>query len=195
MDLGAIDGSLGPIHQYVQRFSSRMIMFLIIETYVIFKQMLLYKNGIYEKYIMLIWIILFSLANMDISGNLFGWFSVGQSYSIIWFDDIAHIFGTFFFTLIIYAFIQNKTEKRKKVIIEEVFPKGLLAGAIGLGLGTLFGVYEYYSDMYLGTYMVGGVEDAITDNVYDFIGSTLGLFVILGYSSLNKNLQIRLNGK
>jgi len=54
----------------------------------------------------------------------------------------------------------------------------LTAFGLSFALGTLFGVGEYLSDKYFKTYMVGGLEDSIGDNIFDFLGSITGSAIL-----------------
>lgn len=130
------------------------------------------KKGYYKEFdyaLLLISIPFF----IDALGNLFGWYTLGESYSVVWYDDLSHIAGGFFVALGTFNIL--------KVAFKEssLYLSAIAAFGIAFAIGTLFGVSEYYSDLWISTAMVGGLVDAITDNIYDFTGSFSALILLL----------------
>lgn len=118
-------------------------------------------------------ILIYAQIILDAFGNLFGWYSVGQVYSVIWYDDLVHFLGGGLYTVTIFLVLKNifKYDSLLLIIIASF--------GVAFALGTLFGVSEYLLDTYGSTYMVGGLADAISDNIYDFLGSISTLIILI----------------
>lgn len=109
---------------------------------------------------------------IDALGNMMGWYSTGNPYSINWYDNFSHIVGTFVYTIAFYLIYKNIfVGSSKKLLI-------IASAGTSFAIGTIFGITEYLSDIYGKTHMVGGLEDAISDNIYDFIGVLIASVVI-----------------
>jgi hypothetical protein len=128
------------------------------------------KDG--EFILSLVFINLF----IDALGNMMGWYSTGNPYSISWYDNFAHVIGTFVYTIAFYLLYRNVFVGSSKKLI-------LIASAgTSFAIGTIFGITEYLSDVYGKTHMVGGLDDAISDNIFDLIGvliASVGIGVYL----------------
>jgi len=178
MENGILPDDFGPFHRYITNFSGRVLLVSIIESLFIYILYVLnkVKNIPFSIYFFIFLAFFGSL--IDNAGNLFGWFSVGKPYSIVWYDDFVHFSCAIIISISLFLIYYNYSVKIKLNSSDNVFLISALACLTSFAIGTIFGVYEYYSDIYLNTYMVGGVEDAITDNVYDLGGAVFGFFLL-----------------
>lgn len=129
---------------------------------------------------------------IDALGNLFGWYTIGNSYSIVWYDNLSHFLGAFFVALGIFNIGKVAFRTSSLILI------AICAFGVSFAIGTLFGVSEYYSDLWIKTAMVGGLVDSITDNIYDFSGSfaaMLLLFVLIKSNFIMPAKEISLEQK
>lgn len=139
-----------------------------------------------SAYLIAFWFLLSNA--IDALGNVFGWFAVGKPYSIPWYDDLAHFLGGFIYASIAWIVWCNAVEKTGiKVPLRFVVSLAVLTACF---LGTIYGIHEYYSDMFFGTYMTGGVEDVITDNVFDILGAVVAGIALLLHHFKGKGVKL-----
>ncbi len=178
MENGFLPDDFGPCHRYITNFSGRVLLVSIIESLFVY---VLYGLKKVEKMSFSIYIFIFLgfLGSLiDNAGNLFGWFSVDKPYSIVWYDDFVHFSCAIIVSISLFFIYYNYSVKIKLNSSDNIFLISALACLTSFAMGTMFGIYEYYSDMYLNTYMVGGVEDAITDNLFDLSGAAVAFFLL-----------------
>lgn len=178
MELSILKDDIWLFHRYITNFAGRVTLLFIVQTIIV---SYLYVAKKVEKlpFSFYSFVFLFFLDTfIDNAGNLFGWYSVGKDYSIIWYDDFVHFTCAILITMAFFSIYYNLSIDWKLSSKNNILIISLLAFLTSFALGTLFGVYEYYSDIFLKTYMVGGVEDAITDNVYDFSGAIVGFCIL-----------------
>lgn len=186
MENGLIPDDVWHFHRYITNFSGRILLVSIIQSVIIYILYILKKERELSLPIYIFLSLGFLGLFIDNIGNLFGWYSVGKSYSIEWYDDFAHFSCVVLMSIALFFLYYNYSVKLKLNSTNNILIISALACLTSFALGTIFGIYEYYSDMYLNTYMVGGVQDAITDNVFDLAGAMVA-FVILN-SALVRNL-------
>jgi VanZ family protein len=82
------------------------------------------------------------------------------------FDRFMHAYGTFSYTLLVFAILRNfvQTGGSKLFVILFVF-------TLGNTIGALFEIFEFYSDMKKGTHAQQGLKDTNMDMIFNVIGS------------------------
>lgn len=162
----------GPVKVYTYIVA---VLLLLVPTLLPLKLKLITQKS---AYLIGFWFLLSSA--IDSVGNFMGWYAVNATYSLPWYDNFAHIAGGFIYASLAWIIWENAIEKRGKEVPLRF--KIALAVLTSIFCGTVYGIYEYYSDIIRQTYMTGGVEDVITDNVYDIIGALLaGLTLSIHY--------------
>ena len=144
-------------------------------SYLLFGIPLIYFSRRYikiKKNAELIILLVFLNFLLDGLGNFFGWDKIGNQYSSVWYDKSVHLTGGIIYTSVFYMILINYFSSQNNFLIL------LTAFGLSFALGTLFGVGEYLSDKYFKTYMVGGLEDSIGDNIFDFLGSITGSAIL-----------------
>lgn len=160
------------------------ILLIVITTILPFRLKLITKKS---AYLIAFWFLLSNA--IDAFGNFMGWYAVGKAYSVPWYDDFAHIMGGFIYASIAWIIWTNLLEnKRTKTPLRFKIALAVLTSIV---LGTMYGVYEYYSDMFRGTYMTGGAADVITDSVFDIIGALLAGFFLFVHYFRDRKTQLR----
>ena len=165
---------LGPIHRYATNFNIRTILVLVSSVVLqLFLADCIKKKKEYCNVLAQTVLIFLCIFTIDTCGNFFGWYSVGLSYSVIWYDNMAHVVIPFLMVLCAYNLLhyQYKTVSKNLLI--------LLASCISMSIGAVWEFFEYYSDLYLNTYMVGGLEDVETDLLYNSIGAIGGYLMLM----------------
>ena len=181
MEYGVITGDLGPIHRYIGNFNARLIIILIGLSITLYLYFTKWKKSFSDIKTVLFWgsiAILF-----DTLGNLLGFYAVNEPYGIWWYDKFVHFISPLtlvfcFYPLFGHLFFK-KTENKALVFMSVLFV---------ISLSSFWEVYEYMSDRYLGSYMVGGVDDIIWDLFWNSAGAIMGGII---YSFIGKKYENR----
>lgn len=171
MEYGVIKGDLGPIHRYIGDFNSRLIVILVGLIIVMSLYFLRWRKKLAGIEVIL---FLGSLSILsDALGNLFGFYAINEYYGVWWYDKFVHFINPMLLTIGIFFFLSKIVWKsaEKRILI-------LLSLTLMISIGSFWEIYEFFSDMLIGTSMVGGVEDSIGDLVWNSAGTIVGGIVI-----------------
>lgn len=125
------------------------------------------KSG-WEFSLLILMFILF----IDSLGNLFGWYTDKNIYSLEWYDQLTHFANCALMTLFIFITISNaKPQVTFKLTI-------LISTLATIILGALFEVSEYTNDSFFGTQMVGGTIDTLQDSIANTSGVLLTALIL-----------------
>jgi len=168
-------------HDYLHRTGPiKIINYLFILGIVFFILIFLKKLKVFTRkafFFLIFWGLLPVV--FDSMGNVFGWYATGLSYSVLWYDNLAHIVGGFSITSLAFIVWSSVSKTlNHQVNVRYLIILSLLTA---VAVGTFYGSYEFYSDRFLHTHMTGGAHDVVTDNTYDAIGAIIAA-VLLGLS-------------
>ena len=111
---------------------------------------------------------------IGITFNLYHIPSIGP-----WWDTMTHFFGSALIAMLAFfvVFTLNFV-KKVKMSIPMI---GFFTFVFALALGAIWEIMEFYSDQFLGTRSVIGIEDTIDDLVVDAVGGALAAFLGMLY--------------
>ncbi|WKZ30925.1 MAG: hypothetical protein QY318_03700 [Candidatus Dojkabacteria bacterium] len=120
---------------------------------------------------------LLAIALLDGGGNALNLYT--KTFVGIYYDGYMHFIIPFMASFAVGLFISQNDGQ-----------KGMAFGSILLGallifqMAVLFEIYEYYSDVYIGTDMVQGLHDTINDLLLDYLGCAAAVGALVIYSRL-----------
>lgn len=178
MSFGLIPTDWYCFHNYLRRTGEfRLGMSLVpFITFALLSIINRFKPWLTKKTILLVIFWLFLSVTLDALGNIFGWYGINESYGIIWYDNLTHTMGGINATSIMFI-VWSDLVKKQRIKIPLRY-KTALAFFSAFTIGVFFEVYEYYSDVLIKTNMVGGVDDIITDIVYNTLGGAIAIFLL-----------------
>ncbi|MFH1592775.1 MAG: hypothetical protein ABIB47_05405 [Candidatus Woesearchaeota archaeon] len=94
-----------------------------------------------------------------------------NSLFLIPYDKIVHVFGTFVVTLIIYNIIHSTLKEKYE---SKLFFVGSLVFIVGLGLGTLVEILEFFATLIFESTIVGDYSNNAGDLVANAFGALIG---------------------
>jgi len=180
--LEIFDSSSFGVKPYVADYLDRISFFtvLLLVFLVLFVVKKYYKS--FNKVL-----VLFLLASpilLDSLGNFLAWYNELQILGLFQFDEIVHFVAPAFIVSAIAWYLYVEIGLEKGIAL-------LLASMISFSLVGVWEVYEYWSDRYLGTKMVHGIDDTMIDISLGFL-SILICWLILDVKLKGKR-NIKLN--
>ena len=124
--------------------------------------------------------------------NLFGEVYLGFFYSLSYYDKIIHLLSPLIICTMLYFMLEKKAPDKKTRV--------LLSVSILLSFELIWEILEYFSDLYLGTFLTGvqlimfensksvQVMPSYQDTIYDMLFNLAGslVFMISAWMAVNR---------
>ena len=145
------------VTDYIPRIFIVVILFLISLSFII-------KRKYYDDFDWLFILFLLSAPFfLDTIGNFWALYDVNGIFGVFWYDDILHFIIPILISISFFHYLYKMRGYTKRLSI-------LVSSTISLSLSTVWEIYEYSSDVLLGTDMVKGIADTMSDLSYALLG-------------------------